>query len=70
MIVTVTLNAALDITYRVPRLRPAAEHRVAETAERPGGKGAAEAPRPPRAVRCGGGWVRRCAANSSPPVTV
>ncbi|KAF4409254.1 1-phosphofructokinase family hexose kinase [Streptomyces lycii] len=39
MIVTVTLNAALDITYRVPRLRPAAEHRVAETAERPGGKG-------------------------------
>ncbi|MET9292035.1 1-phosphofructokinase family hexose kinase [Streptomyces sp. NPDC003077] len=39
MILTVTLNAALDITYRVPRLRPHTTHRVAETAERPGGKG-------------------------------
>lgn len=39
MIVTVTLNAALDITYRVPRLRAAATHRVTDTAERPGGKG-------------------------------
>lgn len=39
MIVTVTLNAALDVTYRVPRLRPYTTHRVSETAERPGGKG-------------------------------
>ncbi|MGK5446561.1 1-phosphofructokinase family hexose kinase [Streptomyces radiopugnans] len=39
MILTVTLNAALDITYRVPRLEPRASHRVREVAERPGGKG-------------------------------
>ncbi|WFB08837.1 1-phosphofructokinase family hexose kinase [Streptomyces sp. LX-29] len=39
MILTVTLNAALDITYRVPRLRPHTTHRVAEVVERPGGKG-------------------------------
>ncbi|MEU6340045.1 1-phosphofructokinase family hexose kinase [Streptomyces sp. NPDC046977] len=39
MIVTVTLNAAIDVTYRVPRLRPHTTHRVSETAERPGGKG-------------------------------
>ncbi|GAA2426841.1 1-phosphofructokinase family hexose kinase [Streptomyces macrosporus] len=39
MILTVTLNAALDVTYRVPRLEPRASHRVREVAERPGGKG-------------------------------
>ncbi|GAA2684815.1 1-phosphofructokinase family hexose kinase [Streptomyces lunalinharesii] len=39
MILTVTLNAALDLTYRVPRLRPHTTHRVTEVAERPGGKG-------------------------------
>ncbi|MER5972536.1 1-phosphofructokinase family hexose kinase [Streptomyces sp. NPDC002055] len=39
MILTVTLNAALDITYRVPRLRASATHRVAEVSERAGGKG-------------------------------
>lgn len=39
MILTVTLNAALDLTYRVPRLEPSAPHRVSEVAERPGGKG-------------------------------
>ncbi|QKV94310.1 1-phosphofructokinase family hexose kinase [Streptomyces sp. NA02950] len=39
MILTVTLNAALDITYRVPQLRPHATHRVTDVAERPGGKG-------------------------------
>ncbi|WP_031509484.1 1-phosphofructokinase family hexose kinase [Streptomyces megasporus] len=39
MILTVTLNAALDVTYRVPRLEPSASHRVREVAERPGGKG-------------------------------
>ncbi|MFH8405230.1 1-phosphofructokinase family hexose kinase [Streptomyces sp. NPDC018019] len=39
MILTVTLNAALDITYRVPRLQPHTTHRVTEVAERPGGKG-------------------------------
>ncbi|MFE1840337.1 1-phosphofructokinase family hexose kinase [Streptomyces sviceus] len=39
MILTVTLNTALDITYRVPSLRPHASHRVAEVVERPGGKG-------------------------------
>ncbi|GGR44976.1 1-phosphofructokinase family hexose kinase [Streptomyces aurantiogriseus] len=39
MILTVTLNTALDITYRVPALRPHAEHRVTGVTERPGGKG-------------------------------
>ncbi|WP_030254597.1 1-phosphofructokinase [Streptomyces violens] len=39
MILTVTLNAALDITYRVPRLRPRGTNRVTEVSERPGGKG-------------------------------
>ncbi|MEU5959159.1 1-phosphofructokinase family hexose kinase [Streptomyces sp. NPDC047525] len=39
MILTVTLNAALDITYRVPALVPHASHRVTEVTERPGGKG-------------------------------
>ncbi|MGX4691359.1 1-phosphofructokinase family hexose kinase [Streptomyces sp. JNUCC 63] len=39
MILTVTLNTALDITYRVPSLRPHASHRVSEVSERPGGKG-------------------------------
>ncbi|MFH8976008.1 1-phosphofructokinase family hexose kinase [Streptomyces sp. NPDC017890] len=39
MVLTVTLNTALDITYRVPRLRPHASHRVTEVTERPGGKG-------------------------------
>lgn len=39
MILTVTLNAALDITYRVPRLRPHRTNRITEVSERPGGKG-------------------------------
>lgn len=39
MILTVTLNTALDITYRVRSLRPHASHRVQEVVERPGGKG-------------------------------
>ncbi|GAB2753437.1 1-phosphofructokinase family hexose kinase [Streptomyces bullii] len=39
MILTVTLNTALDITYRVAALRPHASHRVSEVTERPGGKG-------------------------------
>ncbi|MFE6593147.1 1-phosphofructokinase family hexose kinase [Streptomyces sp. NPDC057781] len=39
MILTVTLNTALDITYRVPALRPHASHRVTAVTERPGGKG-------------------------------
>ncbi|MER7413102.1 1-phosphofructokinase family hexose kinase [Streptomyces cacaoi] len=39
MILTVTLNAALDLTYRVPRLTPHASHRVRDVSERPGGKG-------------------------------
>ncbi|AJE41268.1 1-phosphofructokinase family hexose kinase [Streptomyces nodosus] len=39
MILTVTLNTALDITYRVRTLRPHGSHRVSEVAERPGGKG-------------------------------
>ncbi|MEU5161349.1 1-phosphofructokinase family hexose kinase [Streptomyces sp. NPDC020875] len=38
-ILTVTLNAALDITYRVPVLTPRATHRVSDVVERPGGKG-------------------------------
>ncbi|OQD55896.1 1-phosphofructokinase [Streptomyces phaeoluteigriseus] len=39
MILTVTVNTALDVTYRVPALLPHATHRVTEVAERPGGKG-------------------------------
>ncbi|MFD8911140.1 1-phosphofructokinase family hexose kinase [Streptomyces sp. NPDC059575] len=39
MILTVTLNTALDITYRVRSLRPHTSHRVSDVAERPGGKG-------------------------------
>lgn len=39
MILTVTLNAALDVTYRVDRLRPHATHRVTEVTARAGGKG-------------------------------
>ncbi|MEV5527930.1 1-phosphofructokinase family hexose kinase [Streptomyces prunicolor] len=39
MILTVTLNTALDITYRVRELRPHGSHRVSEVTERPGGKG-------------------------------
>ncbi|MBG0854362.1 1-phosphofructokinase family hexose kinase [Streptomyces spinoverrucosus] len=39
MILTVTLNTALDITYRVRSLRPHATHRVSDVTERPGGKG-------------------------------
>ncbi|MFJ4711556.1 1-phosphofructokinase family hexose kinase [Streptomyces sp. NPDC088785] len=39
MILTVTLNTALDITYRVRALRPHTSHRVTEVVERPGGKG-------------------------------
>ncbi|MFJ9816811.1 1-phosphofructokinase family hexose kinase [Streptomyces sp. NPDC101151] len=39
MILTVTLNTALDITYRVRTLRPHTSHRVSDVIERPGGKG-------------------------------
>ncbi|MFI6287959.1 1-phosphofructokinase family hexose kinase [Streptomyces sp. NPDC051018] len=39
MILTVTLNTALDITYRVPALTPHTSHRVTDVRERPGGKG-------------------------------
>ncbi|GGN60912.1 sugar kinase [Streptomyces albiflavescens] len=39
MILTVTLNTALDITYGVRSLRPHTSHRVTEVTERPGGKG-------------------------------
>ncbi|MGW1224185.1 1-phosphofructokinase family hexose kinase [Streptomyces sp. NPDC001478] len=39
MILTVTLNTALDLTYAVPALVPHTTHRVTAPAERPGGKG-------------------------------
>ncbi|WP_405797766.1 1-phosphofructokinase family hexose kinase [Streptomyces sp. NBC_01506] len=39
MILTVTLNTALDITYRTAALTPHTTNRVAEVRERPGGKG-------------------------------
>ncbi len=39
VILTVTLNTALDLTYRVPALTPHASHRVTQVIERPGGKG-------------------------------
>lgn len=39
VILTVTLNTALDLTYTVPALAPHTAHRVTEVTERPGGKG-------------------------------
>jgi tagatose 6-phosphate kinase len=39
VILTVTLNTALDVTYTVPALVPHTSHRVGEISERPGGKG-------------------------------
>ncbi|MEU1087311.1 1-phosphofructokinase family hexose kinase [Streptomyces sp. NPDC005892] len=39
MILTVTLNTALDVTYTVADLVPHGHHRVSEVLERPGGKG-------------------------------
>lgn len=39
MFLTVTLNTALDVTYRVPRLRAHESHRITDVTERPGGKG-------------------------------
>ena len=39
MILTVTLNAAVDVTYQVASLEPHASHRVAEVTRRAGGKG-------------------------------
>jgi 1-phosphofructokinase family hexose kinase len=39
MIITVTLNAALDISYRVAQLRPQQSHRVIDARQRAGGKG-------------------------------
>lgn len=39
MILTVTLNTALDLTYDVPALVPHSSHRVTGLSERPGGKG-------------------------------
>ncbi|MFF8384852.1 1-phosphofructokinase family hexose kinase [Streptomyces kanasensis] len=39
MILTVTLNTALDLTYTVPALVPHTTHRVTDVVERPGGKG-------------------------------
>lgn len=39
MIVTVTANAALDITYGIPALRVHASHRVQQVWQRAGGKG-------------------------------
>jgi 1-phosphofructokinase family hexose kinase len=39
VILTVTLNTALDLTYQVARLEPHTSHRVRAVSERPGGKG-------------------------------
>ena len=39
MIITVTLNPAIDVTYRLPRLRVGEVHRVTEVTSRLGGKG-------------------------------
>ncbi|WP_405979476.1 1-phosphofructokinase family hexose kinase [Streptomyces sp. NBC_00158] len=39
MILTVTLNTALDVTHRVPRMLPHTSHRVTAVTERAGGKG-------------------------------
>ena len=39
MIITVTPNPNLELTYRIERLEVGAEHRVQQVSERPGGKG-------------------------------
>ncbi|MFE6646732.1 PfkB family carbohydrate kinase [Nocardioides sp. NPDC057772] len=39
MIITITLNPAIDVTYRLPRLTVGEVHRVAEVITRLGGKG-------------------------------
>lgn len=39
MILTVTANPAVDVTYTVPELHPGAVHRVTEVTQRAGGKG-------------------------------
>ena len=39
MIVAVCANAAVDVTYTVPELRPGQTHRVADVDTRAGGKG-------------------------------
>ncbi|MFF7989040.1 1-phosphofructokinase family hexose kinase [Kitasatospora xanthocidica] len=39
MILTVTLNAALDVTYHIDRLRPYGSNRVRSVVQRAGGKG-------------------------------
>lgn len=39
MIVTITPNPALDVTYAVPELAPGRSHRVTDPVERAGGKG-------------------------------
>ncbi|WP_280697030.1 1-phosphofructokinase family hexose kinase [Kitasatospora sp. GP82] len=39
MILTVTLNTAVDVTYRLPTVRPNSSNRVREVAQRAGGKG-------------------------------
>ena len=39
MILTLTPNPALDVTYQVDRLRPGHTHRVGTVSERAGGKG-------------------------------
>ncbi|MGE7391650.1 1-phosphofructokinase family hexose kinase [Streptomyces sp. NPDC004126] len=39
MILTVTLNTALDVTHRVPRMLPHTSHRATGVTERAGGKG-------------------------------
>ncbi|CAM5467421.1 1-phosphofructokinase family hexose kinase [Streptomyces atroolivaceus] len=39
VILTVTLNTALDLTYAVPALVPHTSHKIHAVAERPGGKG-------------------------------
>ncbi len=39
MILTLTLNPAIDLTYSLPALTPGASHRVSEPLQRAGGKG-------------------------------
>ncbi|MET9182321.1 hypothetical protein ABZX88_29525 [Kitasatospora aureofaciens] len=75
MILTVTLNAALDVTYRIDQLRPQGGSRVRATAERAGGKGVSVAAScTPSATRLSSpGWsagspAGRSSANSPPPV--
>jgi fructose-1-phosphate kinase PfkB-like protein len=59
VILTVTLNPALDVSYTVDALVPHGSHRVRSVTERAGGKGV-------NVARCSTGWASLPWRSSSP----